>query len=192
MRFLPCKPLVALAFLLAGCTHMPVMSMIKLAQVDFSSTDPAALRAAVKLPRGLQPRAQGTVLRISVKTTDGQELTQEFALQEISDQSERLPLLRTETSPGTHIVVYRINPTDLPRLADFRAKALAQPRVRGGGTLSSQPQACRSGEIAPGPILFSTFLRAAEIGEYIALTRDVDLRTLAPGRDLAAIIPPCK
>ena len=191
MRLLPCKPLVALAFLLAGCTHMPVMSMIKLAQVDFASTDPAALRAAVKSPLALRPLAQGTVLRISVKTTDGQNLTQEFALQEVFDQSELLPL-RAEISPGTHIVVYRISPADLPRLTDFRATALAKPRVRGGATLSIQPQACRNGEIAPGPILLSTFLRAAEIGEYIALTRDVDLRTLASGRDLAAVIPPCK
>jgi len=188
---LVCKSLVALAFPLAGCTHMPVMSIIKLAQVDFASTNPAELRAAVKLPRSLQPRTQGTMLRISVKKSDGQELTQEFALQEVSNQSELLPL-RAEISTGTHVFVYRINPTDLPRLADFRARALAQPRIRRGGTLSIQPQACRSDEIAPGPILFSTFLRTAEIGEYVALTRDVDLRTFASGRDIAAIIPPCR
>ena len=127
MRLLPRKPLVALAFLLiAGCTHMPVMSMIKLAQVDFASTNPAELRAALKLPRALQPRAQGMVLRISVKTTDGQALTQEFALQELSDPSDLLPL-RAEVSPGTHIFVYRISPADLPRLSDLRAKALAKP-----------------------------------------------------------------
>jgi hypothetical protein len=169
---------------------MPVMSMIKLAQVDFTTTNPAELRAAVKLPRALRPRAQGTVLRISVKLSNGQELTQEFALQEVSDPSDLLQL-RAEVSPGTHIFAYRIDPADLPRLVDFRTKAVAQPRIRRGGTLSIQPQACRSGEIAPGPILFSTFLRTAEIGEYVALTRDVDLRSLASGRDVAAIIPPC-
>jgi hypothetical protein len=170
---------------------MPVMSMIKLARVDFTSTNPAQLRAAVKLPWALQPRAQGTVLRISVKTSDGQDLKQEFALQEISDPTDLLPL-RAEMSSDTHIFAYRIDPADLSRLIDFRATALAQPRVRRGGTLSIQPQACRSGEIPSGPILFSTFLRTAEIGEYIALTREVDLRTLAAGRDVAAMIPPCK
>ena len=36
---------------LAGCGHMPVTSMIKLARVDFAKTDPAQVRAAVKLPR---------------------------------------------------------------------------------------------------------------------------------------------
>src|SRR5262245_57227072 len=100
MRWLTCKPLVALAFLLAGCTHMPVMSMIRLAQIDFASTNPAELRAAVKLPRGLEPRAQGTVLRVSVTTTGGQELAQEFALQELSDPADLQPL-RAEISPGT-------------------------------------------------------------------------------------------
>jgi hypothetical protein len=185
------KSLLALAFLLAGCGHVPVMSLIKLARLDLASTNPAQLRAAVKLPHALQPRTQGMVLRVSVKTTSGQELKQEFALQEISDPIDLLPL-HAELSPGTHIFAYRIDPKDLPRLTEFRANALAQPRIPGGGTLSIYPQACRNGEIPAGPILVSTFLRAAEIGEYIALTRNVDLRTLAPGHDLAAIIPPCR
>ena len=41
--------------LLAGCGHMPVTSMVKLARVDFVATDPAGLRAAVKLPRTIRP-----------------------------------------------------------------------------------------------------------------------------------------
>ena len=190
MDSLPLRPLAMLGFLLAGCGHMPVTSMIKLAQIDFTSTDPALWRAAVKLPRTLQPRTKGMVLQISVRASNGQERKQEFALQEISDPADLQPL-RAEVSPGTHVFAYRIDPADLPRLNDFRATALAQPR-RPGGTLSIQPQACRSGEIPPGPILFSTFLRTAETRQYIVLTRDVDLRTLAGFRDVAAMIPPCR
>src|SRR6267142_7217273 len=36
--------LVAFAFVLAGCGHMPVMSMVKLARIDFRTTDPAQFR----------------------------------------------------------------------------------------------------------------------------------------------------
>jgi hypothetical protein len=34
-------------------------------------------------------------------------------------------------------------------------------------------------------------LRTAETGGYVALARDLDLRTIDPQRDLAAAIPPC-
>ena len=82
MGSLPLGSLAVLGFLLAGCGHMPVTSMIKLAQIDFTSTDPALWRAAVKLPQTLQPRTQAMVLRISVRASNGQELKQEFALQD--------------------------------------------------------------------------------------------------------------
>ena len=36
---------------LNGCGHVPVTSMLRLARIDFANTDPARLRAAVKLPR---------------------------------------------------------------------------------------------------------------------------------------------
>ena len=43
---------------MAGCSHMPVTSMVKLARVDFETSDPAQLRAAIKLPRTLAAPAE--------------------------------------------------------------------------------------------------------------------------------------
>ena len=93
--------------LLAGCRHMPVTSMVKLARVDFAATDPA----------------------------NGE---------------------------------------------------------RGGAlTISVAPEGRRSGELPPGPVLFTTYLRVAETGDYVPLARDVDMRGIACGRDLAAEMPVC-
>src|SRR5262245_7779706 len=72
--------LLAIAFLLAGCGHMPVTSMIRLARADLAATDPAQLRAAVKLPRVLKLKPAGVALRIGVKLTNGEEDTQDFVL----------------------------------------------------------------------------------------------------------------
>ena len=47
---------LAVAGTLAGCTQMPLMSLLKIAQTDLSSTDLSRMRAAVKLPRGIEPR----------------------------------------------------------------------------------------------------------------------------------------
>ena len=52
---------------MAGCSHMPVTSMVKLARVDFETSDPAQLRAAIKLPRTLRPQPNGVALRIAVQ-----------------------------------------------------------------------------------------------------------------------------
>ena len=48
---------VLIFWLLAGCGHMPVTSMVRLARVDFQTTDPEKLRVAVRLPKALRARA---------------------------------------------------------------------------------------------------------------------------------------
>jgi hypothetical protein len=189
-RLLLGKLLMALTFLLAACGHVPVMSLVKLARIDFASTDPAQLRAAVKLPQTLKPRVQSMVLQVGVKTADGRELKQQFALRDIADPADVLAL-RPEMEAGMHIFAYRLDPDEISRVLAFRAAALAQRGGGGGGTVSIQPEACRSGELPTGPILITTYLRTVETGGYVALTRDVDLRTMAPDKAIAAKIPSC-
>src|SRR5262245_21743274 len=84
--------LLAIAFLLAGCGHMPVTSMIRLARADLAATDPAQLRAAVKLPRVLKLKPAGVALRIGVKLANGEEDTQDFVLREVSDPADVVAL----------------------------------------------------------------------------------------------------
>src|SRR5438132_13157514 len=98
-----------LAVLLAGCGHMPVTSMIRLARADLANTDPAQLRAAVKLPRSLRLRPRGVALRIGVKIGNGEEEVQEFALREVSEPADVL-ILHKELDANTHIFGYRLDP----------------------------------------------------------------------------------
>lgn len=64
---------------------------------------------------------------------------------------------------------------------------------RKGGTLAIavDPDACRSGALPDGAIYFTSYLRTQETGGYVPLARDVDLRTISAGRDIAAELPPC-
>src|SRR5437762_11052175 len=86
--------LVVLA--VAGCGHMPLTSMVKLARVDFETSDPAQLRAAIKLPRALQPRPNGMVLRIAVRVGNTPEESRDFLLRELPAP----PVLAREASAG--------------------------------------------------------------------------------------------
>lgn len=172
---------------------MPVTSMIKLAQVDFAKTDPAQLRAAVKLPRVVRPRPQGMVLRITVKLADGHEEFADFKLLEASDPKELLDL-RRELDANSHIFAYRLEEKEALRLAAFRA-ALEKKQAASGGkggalTIAIRPEACRTGELSGRALAFTTYLRTPETGDYVPLARDVDLRTVV-SRDEVAAIPPC-
>jgi len=183
--------LPGLALLAAGCGHVPLTSMVQLARIDFATTDPALFRAAIKLPRSIEPRLHGTALRIAVTFADGREMAQDFKLAETTDEREVLAL-HAELAPGTHVFAYRIEPAEIERLKAFRRAVLAAKNDRKSGlAMSIRPEACRAGPVAPGPLPMTTYLRTSETGRYVTLARDLDLRSLAPGKDAVAEIPPC-
>jgi len=186
--------LLAIAFLLAGCGHMPVTSMIRLARADLAATDPAQLRAAVKLPRVLKLKPAGVALRIGVKLTNGEEDTQDFVLREVSDPAD-VVALHAELEPNTQIFAYRLDPAEASRLAAFRdalkKKQEASGRRGGNLTITVRPDACRAGDLPDRPVYITTYLKTAETGGYVPVARDVDLRTVVPGRDVTQEIPAC-
>ena len=184
-RLLRVLPMLAMA----GCSHMPVTSMVKLARVDFETSDPVQLRAAIKLPRTLRPRPNGVALRIAVQVGRAPEEARDFTLREIPEPAE----LTREASAGSHIFAYRIDDSDLARLAAFRAELIAKKSSgqKGSISISVRPQACKADELADGPIYFTTYLRTAETKDYVALTRDVDLRSIVPNAAVVAEIPRC-
>jgi hypothetical protein len=174
---------------MAGCSHMPVTSMVKLARVDFETSDPAQLRAAIKLPRTLRPRPNGVALRIAVQVGRAPEEARDFLLRELPEPAE----LTREAAAGSHIFAYRIDDSDLARLAAFRAELIAKKSSgqRGSISISVRPQACKAGELPDGPLTFTTYLRTAETKDYVALARDVDLRSIVPNAAVVAEIPRC-
>ena len=178
---------VALA--LAGCGHMPVTSMVKLARVDFETSDPAQLRAAIKLPKSLRPRPNGMSLRIAVRLGRAPEEAREFALRELPAPPE----LAREAGADSQVFAYRIDDADLPRLAAFRTELIAKKSSGQGGSISIsvQPLACKTSELAEGPVYLTSYLRTAETGAYVTLARDVDLRTIAPEHAIVDKIPRC-
>jgi hypothetical protein len=180
---------ILLMLVMAGCSHMPVTSMVKLARVDFETSDPVQLRAAIKLPRTLRPRPNGVALRIAVQVGRAPEEARDFILREMPEPAE----LTREASADSHIFAYRIDDSDLARLAAFRAELIAKKSSgqKGSISISVRPQACKAGELADGPVYFTTYLRTAETKDYVALARDVDLRSIVPDPAAVAGIPRC-
>ena len=190
---LHCLLRVLMMLAMAGCGHMPVTSMVKLARIDFETTDPAQLRAAVKLPRALRPQANGVVLRIAVQVGRAPEDARDFMLLELPEPAE----LAREAADGSHIFAYRIDDSDLARLKAFRNELIARKTAgqssgqKGSISISVRPQACKTSELPDGPLYFTTYLRTAETKDYVALARDVDLRSIVPNAAVVAEIPRC-
>lgn len=189
-RIQPRLLLASICLAVAGCGHMPVTSMVKLARVDFETSDPAQLRAAIKLPRTVQPRPHGIVLRLAVTVGRNPEEARDFVLRELPEPSE----LAGEAGTNSHIYAYRLDDADVSRLAGFRAELMAKKSAgqHGGISISIRPQACKTGELPDGPIYFTTYLRTAETGGYVPLARDVDLRTIVADGAVIGEIARCE
>lgn len=187
-RFLRYALLLPGLMAMTGCSHMPVTSMVKLARIDFETTDPAQLRAAIKLPRTLRAQPNGVLLRIAVQVGRAPEEARDFMLRELPDPAE----LARDAGSGSHVFAYRIDDSDLVRLKAFRSELIARKSSgqKGSISISVRPQACKVGELAEGPVFFTTYLRTAETRDYVPLARDVDLRSIVPDAAVAGI-PRC-
>src|SRR5262249_34623897 len=165
---------------------------VRLARLDLQTTDVARLRVAVKVPEAVTVRAEGTVLRIAVTLADGTEQARDFSLREVTDAAE-LRSLAGEASAGARLFAFALSESDIAQLRVFRAGLIARQKGGSGGAISIAvlPQACRSGALPADAVLFTTYLRTAETGDYVPLARDLDLRTVGGGGDIAALMPPC-
>lgn len=186
------KPLASalLVTALAACGHMPVTSLLALSKVDFATTEPQALRAAVVLPKSLSP--QRVVLRLTGRINNGPDQHEDFQLEEFTDPF--LPASLTGAGNDARIGAYRLTDADAARMAAFRTSLFRQ-KAESGGTgvleMTINPEACLVSPPAEGPVLATTYIKTSETNTYVALARNFDLRTIDPQRDLIATAPPC-
>ena len=106
--------------------------MIKLAGIDFQSTDLDRLRIAVKLPRALKARGAGTVLRVRVRLANGTEESRDFSLREVNEADA----LASEAEQGNRIFTFAIAVRDVAQLHMFRAALIQKQKGGSGGAIA--------------------------------------------------------
>ena len=70
-----------------------------------------------------------------------------------------------------------------PPTITAQAKAV---RRTGGAVID-----CRTVPLPDGPVRFTTYLKIAETGDYVALARGADSRQFDAARDIATKLPAC-
>lgn len=196
MRIASPACLLLLAGLLAGCGHVPLTSLPKLAKIDVRTTDLAQLRAGISLPADIRPLPGGVTMTITALPKDGGRHERKAVLEEVRDAAElaSLPVL---AAPGRRFTLFRLSAADVARLGAFREEMFAGPQQSGNrGSLSlGADKACRLGDLSAEPVTMTGYLRTSETQDYVLLMRDFDLteavRAIDPKVDLATAIPPC-
>ena len=172
MNHLPGAYALGLAAVLAGCSSVPLPSLVQLSRIDGQTTDLAALRVAVRLPTGLKPRAGGVNMDVSMKLGGAPDQKATLSLVETREAADLsgLPSAR----PGFSIYAFRLAPSDVERLVLMRA---AQQRQGGkGGSLGiATKEFCLVGALPSGPLLVTVYLLTSETRSYVVITNDLDL-----------------
>ncbi len=188
--------ILAILILLGGCSHVPIMSMVKLSQLDPMQSDPAHMRVAMRSPDWLRIAHKGAVLHLGTDLPNKpkENLDETFQLIESPD----LPLpaeLANEVAISQHMALLRIAPQDLPRLYETKNKIRHLKKVYGDSHsyLSVNVKGCRlhsTTSPAQSRPLVTIYLKISPKEPFIPLVRNVDLAQQTSGKSLTDL-PAC-
>ncbi|MFN3170034.1 MAG: hypothetical protein ACE37E_05000 [Hyphomicrobiales bacterium] len=166
--------------LLAGCSHVPVMSIPALASIDFQTTQFSALRAAIEMPAVLVPNIDGVRLNVTLSIEGAVAEERSYALvgQDLASLQTDLP----EASSDRHIFVYALSPEDqLGMDAIRRAVEAAKANDRSGSLAISVSvdEMCAAGSLPDGPLRVDVFLKTSETNRFVRTLDGFDLREIS-------------
>ncbi len=179
---------------LASCATIPVTSIYKLRNFDIATTDVSKLRVAVQIPQSIRIRQAGVKMVVAARLENGSlDQREAFVLDELDAGTfpvERRP----KPAKWTQVAAYRLRAADVARITAFRKK-IAQFKQRHGddvkGSISIDVDSCARTLIADGPVLITTWIKSEETIDYVALSRNLDLRRETEKAGQALEIKPC-
>jgi hypothetical protein len=180
----------AAALWASACASVPIGTMVQLATWNPAETDPAEIRAAVRLPDGLGLASGSPVLALSSWRDEEERIEDRMVLVEVVDPVETAPLARWG-KPGFTIHAYRIPSDDVARITEFRDRARAE--ALNHFSIQIEAKGCRHGDFA-GPVRIATFLKTDASADYVMLTRETDVTALAKAAQASTTdsgLPPC-
>jgi hypothetical protein len=166
--------------LLAGCSHVPVMSIPALASIDFQTTQFSALRAAIEMPAALVPNLDGVRLNVTLSIEGAVAEERSYALvgQDLASLQTDLP----EASSDRHTFVYALSPEDqLGMDAIRRAVEVAKANDQSGSLAISVSvdEMCAAGSLPDGPLRVDVFLKTSETNRFVRTLDGFDLREIS-------------
>ena len=164
---------------LAGCGSVPVSSIYKLRNLDIKTTNLAKFYAAVRIPQSLAIREQGVKIALGFKSEAAEiKFTEHIVMQKIDGVPSQA--LKDAKKSGYQIYIFKLTDQDAQKMRVVRSRItrLRKEHEDGTGSLSIDVKTCKRGSIPVGPLLLSTYLRSAELDDFVVLINDADIRKL--------------
>jgi len=166
--------------LLAGCSHVPVMSIPALAAIDFETTQFSVLRAAIEMPAALVPRIDGVRLniRLTIEGAVAEERSYALIGQDLTLVQSDLP----QADGDRHTFVYALSPDDQRGMDAIRRAIEVAKANQQSGSLSvnvSVDEMCAAGSLPDGPLRVDVFLKTSETNRFVRTLDGFDLREIS-------------
>lgn len=164
---------------LAGCSHVPIMSIPALAAIDFQTTQFSALRAAIQVPDILVPQPDGVRLNVSLTIEGAVAEERSYALvrQDPSTLSADLP----EARNGRQTYVFALSPEDQLGLEAIRRAVEAAKVNEQSGSLSISVDVrdiCTQEPLPDSPLRVDVFLMTSETERFVRTLDGYDLQEI--------------
>lgn len=182
----------AVALILTGCMGTPVTSIPSLARIDFETTQVAELAVAVRVPENVRSAPEGAVLTMIISDPDNPEATQtgRFLLEETQAASSDGYLVSQQRN-GDRVLSYRLKRDDIARFRALRALRFTASGDRRQGSLTAMPRLCRTANWQADELHVSVYLKTSEIGRFVPVVKDRDLRKDLTNDSLNVLLPVC-
>lgn len=173
---------------LAACDITPARTLWALRNVDPVTTDPEAIRLALRIPQGFRPQITGMTLTGTLNATDTLPAeSKSFAI--VREPSTQLPSWMRRA--GAPLYGYKISEADLSAFRAFQLQAAKAKGEKRGGSISLGTEVCRLASALPAEIPISAFIKTAETDEFVPLFEDKDLLDEVTSEELDDIAPLC-
>lgn len=158
---------------------MPVSSMWKLRNLDPLEADPAQISIAVRTDKSIGIADGGGRLELGFDANDDSVQIDESYVIEFAAEPAYAPNLNKDRGTNETVTVFRLSQNDARRMRDMQARITAFRQSGLEGTASfgvNLPGVCLHSQIPDGAVFVDIFMQTEIGGEFVLISRDVDLR----------------
>ena len=169
---------VFLVLQLAGCSTVPLGSVMQLSKVHMATTPPEAVRVAFITPREMRVREGDLVMTVHMKLSDGS-----------FDEQKKLSLLMDQSVPPENVIrakrdneqvhILRLRPEDVALFRQMQNVGIEAKKrgVKGSLEIGFGSTGCIE-DSAIGPLRLSAFIKTEELSNYVAVMEHVDIEAM--------------
>ena len=170
--------LLMLTLILTGCTSIPLMSMVKLGQLDPLTADPTLIRIAIRTTKAVGLQKGDVRMNLNYVADDNSLVIDDLYLVEVRHDSILSKTLIDGLEKHEAVTIMHLAPSDARQMRQTQ-KLIAHRKANdlegSGGFGVSINSSCLHGDLPTDEMLVDIFLQTDPNEDYFAISEDLDL-----------------